>query len=124
MTKQFEIYKCGECGNVMEVIVAGGGEPVCCGKPMKRLTENTTDAAREKHVPVIEETDEGYMVRVGLIAHPMEERHYIQWIELLADGVSYRKFLKPGDKSEAFFPLKASRIVARAYCNLHGLWKV
>jgi superoxide reductase len=90
---------------------------------MKLLTENTTDAAREKHVPIIEKTDAGYTVRVGAAAHPMEEKHYIQWIELLADGISYTRFLKPGDKSEAFFPVKAAQVTVREYCNLHGLWK-
>lgn len=123
MTKQSEIYKCEECGNIMEVLIPGGGGPVCCGKPMDLLAENTTDAAKEKHVPVIEKTDAGYTVSVGLAAHPMEEKHYIRWIELLADGISYMRFLKPGDKPAAFFPVKAAQVTAREYCNLHGLWK-
>jgi superoxide reductase len=127
MAKQFEIYKCGECGNILEILIPGGGNPVCCGKPMKLVTENTTDAAQEKHVPVIERTDAGYLVRIGEVPHPMEEKHYIQWIELLVDGIAHMKFLKPGDKSEVFFPVKAATgdtpVSAWEYCNLHGLWK-
>jgi superoxide reductase len=127
MAKQFEIYKCGECGNIVEVLIPGGGKPVCCGKPMKLVTENTTDAAQEKHIPVIERTDAGYLVRIGEVPHPMEEKHYIQWIELLVDDIAYMKFLKPGDKSEVFFPVKVAPdntpVSAWEYCNLHGLWK-
>jgi superoxide reductase len=123
MTQISQIYKCELCGNIVEVIHAGEGELVCCGKPMKLLTENTTDAAKEKHVPVIEKTSDGYKVSVGSIAHPMEEKHYIEWIELIADGVSHRKFLKPGDAPVAEFTLSARTVSAREYCNLHGLWK-
>lgn len=102
---------------------AGAGKLVCCGKEMKNFKENTTDAATEKHVPVIEKTENGYLVKVGSVTHPMEEKHYIEWIELIADGVSYRKFLKPGDKPQAEFCVEASKVEAREYCNLHGLWK-
>lgn len=123
MTQVSQIYKCELCGNIVEVIHAGEGELVCCGQPMKRLTENTTDAAKEKHVPVIEKTATGYKVSVGSVAHPMEEKHYIEWIELIADGVSHRKFLKPGDAPVAEFTLSAQAVSAREYCNLHGLWK-
>ncbi|AEJ19974.1 desulfoferrodoxin [Gracilinema caldarium] len=123
MTQIAQIYKCELCGNIVEVIHAGEGELVCCGKPMKLLTENTTDAAKEKHVPVIEKTATGYKVSVGSVPHPMEEKHYIEWIELLADGVSHRKFLKPGDAPVAEFTLSARIVSAREYCNLHGLWK-
>lgn len=123
MTKLKGIYKCEVCGNIVEVIHTGAGDLVCCGQNMKFLEENTTDAAQEKHVPVIEKTDDGYIVKVGSVAHPMEEKHYIEWIELIADGVSYRKFLKPGDKPEAKFCVKAEKVEAREYCNLHGLWK-
>ncbi|MBW2964880.1 desulfoferrodoxin [Candidatus Woesearchaeota archaeon] len=118
-----EVYKCSVCGNMVETVHVGGGELVCCGKPMQLLKANTTDAAQEKHVPVIEKTATGFRVKVGSIAHPMEEKHYIEWIELLADGRSYRKFLKPGDKPEAEFAVKAGKVTAREYCNLHGLWK-
>jgi len=120
---RLEIYKCSVCGNMVEVINVGGGELVCCGKPMILLAANTVDAAKEKHVPVIEKTSDGYKVKVGSVPHPMEEKHCIQWIELIADGAAYRKFLKPGDKPEADFCIKASKVEAREYCNLHGLWR-
>jgi len=123
MTKQLEVYKCEVCGNIVEVLHEGGGELVCCGQPMKLFTENTVDAAKEKHVPVIEKTASGYKVKVGEVAHPMEEKHYIEWIELIADGKVYRKFLKPGETPEAEFCIEASSVTAREYCNLHGLWK-
>lgn len=123
MAQQKEVYKCLICGNVVEVLHGGDGELVCCGEPMKQLKENTVDAAREKHVPVIEKTADGYQVKVGSVEHPMAEEHYIEWIELIADGQSYRKFLKPGEKPEAFFAIQASTVTAREYCNLHGLWK-
>ncbi len=123
MAEKLQVYKCNLCGNIVEVLHGGVGELVCCGEPMKLLKENTTDAAKEKHVPVIEKIDGGYKVKIGSVAHPMEEKHYIEWIELLADGKAYRQFLKPGDKPEAVFNVKASSVSAREYCNLHGLWK-
>jgi superoxide reductase len=123
MTSRLEIYKCEVCGNIVEVIHEGKGELVCCGQPMKLFKENTVDAAKEKHVPVIEKVADGYRVKVGAVAHPMEEKHYIEWIELVADGVAYRKFLKPGDAPEAVFCIDARQVTAREYCNLHGLWK-
>lgn len=123
MVEKNQIYKCEECGNIVEVLFVGGGELVCCGKPMKLMAENTVDASKEKHVPVLEKTPEGWWVSVGAIPHPMEEKHYIQWIELIADGVVYRANLKPGDAPKAFFPGKAGKVAAREYCNLHGLWK-
>jgi len=118
-----QIYKCSICGNIVEVLYAGGGTLVCCGKPMEVLVEKTQDQGMEKHVPVIEKTEDGVKVKVGSVEHPMEENHYIQWIELIADGVSFRKFLKPGDKPEAEFKVKAENLEAREHCNLHGLWK-
>ncbi|NLP06530.1 desulfoferrodoxin [Candidatus Fermentibacteria bacterium] len=123
MTERGRICKCALCGNIVEVLHAGAGTLVCCGEPMKLLTENTSDGAKEKHVPVIEKTVEGYTVKVGSVAHPMLPEHYIEWIELVADGISYRAFLKPGAAPEAFFPVKAKSVYAREYCNLHGLWK-
>jgi len=117
-----QLYKCDVCGNIVSVLLAGGGDLVCCGAPMKLLVENTVDASKEKHVPVIEKTADGYKVKVGSAPHPMEEKHYIQWIELVADGVSLMKFLKPGDAPEAEFCTKAKSVTAREYCNLHGLW--
>lgn len=123
MTSKLEVYKCEVCGNIVEVLHAGGGELVCCGQPMKLMTENTVDAAKEKHVPVVEKVDGGFKVAVGSVAHPMEEKHFIEWIEIIADGTAYRKFLKPGETPEAVFKIDAASVTAREYCNLHGLWK-
>lgn len=124
MATQYEVYKCEICGNLIEVLAGGEGELVCCGKPMKLMKEGSTDAAKEKHVPVIEKTAGGYKVNVGSAPHPMEAAHWIQWIELVADGVSYTRFLKPGDAPEAEFCIAdAKNVVAREYCNLHGHWK-
>jgi len=123
MTQLKQIYKCSVCGNIVEVIHASGGELVCCGKPMELLVEKTQDLGFEKHVPVIERTEKGILVKVGSIPHPMEETHYIEWIEIIADGQSCRKFLKPGDKPEALFEISAKEVVVREYCNIHGLWK-
>lgn len=124
MAEIMQVYKCTVCGNIVEVLHGGAGELVCCGEPMKLMTENTVDAAKEKHVPVIEKISDGWRVTVGAVAHPMEEKHYIEWIELVADGIVYRAVLKPGDKPEAEFKVKATKVSAREYCNLHGLWKV
>jgi superoxide reductase len=123
MIKLSQVYKCALCGNIVEVIHVGGGQLVCCGQPMTLQTENTVDASKEKHVPVIEKTADGYKVSVGSVAHPMEEKHYIEWIELLADGKVYRQFLQPGSVPEAYFEVDATEVSAREYCNLHGLWK-
>lgn len=123
MAKRMEVYKCDVCGNIVEVLHGGAGQLVCCGKPMKLLVENTTDAAKEKHVPVIERTADGFRVKVGSVAHPMEEKHYIEWIELVADGRVYRSFLSPGQSPEAVFSVTAEKVWAREYCNIHGLWK-
>ena len=123
MTQKMEVYKCEICGNMVEMVHEGGGTLVCCGQNMTLITENTTDAAKEKHVPVVEKTADGYKVKVGSVAHPMEDKHYIEWIELIAGDVSQRVFLKPGDAPEASFCTDAAAVTARAYCNLHGLWK-
>ena len=123
MAKKLEIYKCSTCGNIVEVLHGGVGELVCCGKPMELLDEKTADATTEKHVPVIEKIDGGYKVKVGSVPHPMEEKHFIEWIELLADGKAYRQFLKPGDAPEAMFNVDAGSVSAREHCNVHGLWK-
>lgn len=123
MTKQLQVYKCEVCGNIVEVLHAGVGQLVCCDQPMKLMEENTVDAAREKHVPVVEKTADGFKVKVGSVPHPMEEKHYIEWIELIADGKAYRQFLKPGGTPEAVFCIKGDNITAREYCNIHGLWK-
>ncbi|MFH1542734.1 MAG: desulfoferrodoxin [bacterium] len=120
---RLEVYKCSVCGNIVEVLHVGGGELVCCGKPMDLQEEKSADSATEKHVPVIEKTDKGILVKVGSVPHPMEEKHRIEWIELLADGETYIKFLKAGAKPEALFEVKAENARAREYCNVHGLWK-
>lgn len=123
MSKKAEIYKCEKCGHIVEILHASDGELVCCGQKMILLEEKTADKTTEKHVPIIEKTADGYKITVGSTLHPMEEKHYIEWIELLADGISYKKFLKPGDKPEAFFKTDAASVTAREYCNVHGLWK-
>ena len=122
-TQRLQVYKCAVCGNMVEMIHEGAGQLVCCGQPMELLAENSTDAATEKHVPVIEKAAGGFKVTVSSVSHPMEEKHYIEWIELIADGKAYRQFLAPGQAPEALFPVEGNQITARAYCNLHGLWK-
>ena len=123
MAERFEVYKCDLCGNIIEVLHGGAGELVCCGQPMNLLAENTVDAAKEKHVPVVEKTSEGVKVSVGSVAHPMEAKHYIEWIEIIAGDKSYRQFLNPGQAPEATFKVDAQDVTAREYCNLHGHWK-
>jgi superoxide reductase len=123
MAERLEVYKCDICGHIVEVLHGGGGELVCCGQPMKKLVENTVDAAKEKHVPVIEKVKGGVKVKVGEVAHPMEQKHWIEWVEIIADGKAYRQFLNPGEAPEATFDVEADQVTAREYCNLHGLWK-
>lgn len=123
MTKRLQIYKCEICGNIVEVLHEGAGELVCCGQPMNLYEENTVDAAVEKHVPVIEKAAGGIKVKVGSVAHPMTEDHYIEWIEVIDGGGVYRRFLKPGEQPEATFSVEGANAAARDYCNLHGLWK-
>jgi superoxide reductase len=125
MAEKREVYKCELCGNIVEVLHGAGGTLVCCGQDMKLMKENTTDASKEKHVPVIEKTEKGIKVKIGSIPHPMEDKHFIEWIELVADGKIFREFLKPGMAPEATFCLcfTPKFIEAREYCNLHGLWK-
>ena len=123
MTERLQVYECEICGNMVEVIHTGKGELVCCGKPMKLMEENTVDTAKEKHVPVIEKREDGYLIKVGSVDHPMEDKHYIEWVELIVGEKAYRQFLKPGQKPEALFDIKEENVSAREYCNLHGLWK-
>lgn len=124
MTKQNQIYKCNICGNIVQVLHAGDGELVCCGEPMKLQEEKGLDQeGEEKHVPVIEKTGKGYLVKIGSVPHPMEENHYIEWIELVAEGKRYKKFLRPSDAPEAEFEISDEIVSAREYCNVHGLWK-
>lgn len=122
MTECKQIYRCEICGNIVEVVHSGKGQLVCCGQPMKLMSESTKDGAGEKHLPIIEKTANGYKVSVGEVEHPMLDNHYIEWIELVAGGTSMRKYLKPGDKPVAEFATSADDVYARAYCNLHGLW--
>ena len=123
MAERLEVYECKICGNIVEVLRGGQGELVCCEQPMVKLVVNTVDASKEKHVPVIEKLPDGFKVKVGSVPHPMEEKHYIEWIELLADGKVYRQFLKPGVAPEAIFNIKAAKVTAREHCNIHGLWE-
>lgn len=131
MTKLKQVYKCNVCGNIVEVVHTGAGELVCCNEPMNLMEENTVDAATEKHVPVIARTEAGIKVTVGEVPHPMEEKHYIEWIEItMDDGKIMRKWLKPGDEPSVVFcecgeeKCNCGNVVeAREYCNLHGLWK-
>lgn len=126
MPKRNDILKCESCGMMVEVVHDCSCEPcqvMCCDEAMKQITANTVDAAKEKHVPVIEKVEGGYKVTIGSVPHPMEEKHYIEWIELMADGQALRQYLKPGDKPEAMFLTRAASVSAREFCNLHGLWK-
>ena len=123
MAARLEVYKCMVCGNIVEVLTAGAGELVCCGEPMKNLVEKTADDGKEKHVPVIEKNETAVKVKIGSVAHPMEQKHYIEWTQLIADGKSYRQFLQPGQAPEAVFNVQAESVSAREHCNVHGLWK-
>lgn len=123
MIKNLEVYKCGVCGNIVETVHGSGGTLVCCNQPMMLLKENSVDAATEKHVPQVTKEGNKYHVIVGSVEHPMGDDHYIEWIELVADGKLYIQFLKPGERPEAFFTVDAKNVYARAYCNLHGFWK-
>ena len=124
MPKLKAIYKCELCGNIVEVLHEGAGALVCCGEEMKKLEEKTEDASTEKHVPYIEETSDGLLVKIGQNqAHPMEEKHYIEWIQLITEDGLYRKFLEPDSQPQALFDISEKPIGAREYCNIHGLWK-
>jgi superoxide reductase len=123
MAEELQIYKCNVCGNIVEVLHGGVGELVCCGKPMELLIPKTADQGKEKHVPVIERIDGGIKVKIGSVPHPMEEKHHIEWIEVIGDGKAYRQFLNAGDAPEAVFDIQADTIIAREHCNIHGLWK-
>ena len=118
-----EVYKCDICGNIVQVLHGGAGQLTCCGRAMNLLKENSVDAATEKHVPVVEKINGGFKVSVGSVAHPMEDKHYIEWIEVLADGKVYRKHLKPGEAPVVEFFIDSDSVTAREYCNLHGHWK-
>ena len=123
MTTMRQVYKCEVCGNIVEVLHIGTSDLVCCGQPMALQAENTVDAAKEKHVPVIEKIKGGVLVKVGSVEHPMIKTHYIEWIEIQTDKKVYRKFLNPGDKPQAEFLLDEEVLYAREYCNIHRLWR-
>ena len=124
MTQLKQIYKCNVCGNIVEVLHEGAGELVCCGQPMVLQNEKTEEEGlEEKHVPVIEKIDSGVKISVGSVPHPMEEAHYIEWIELITEDGSIRKLLKPTDAPEATFDVSGENLSVRIYCNLHGLWR-
>ena len=123
MIEKNKVYKCAKCGNVVEVLHAGGGTLACCGESMQELKENTVDASKEKHIPVVTTIAGGYKVVVGSIEHPMEATHYIEFIELVTPNGVLRKILNPGDKPEAIFITEEKDVYAREFCNLHGLWK-
>ncbi|UCE96494.1 MAG: desulfoferrodoxin [Candidatus Bathyarchaeota archaeon] len=123
MAEMMQVYKCDICGNIVEVLHGGAGQLVCCGEPMSLLREKVKDTGLEKHVPVVEKVGEGVKVKVGSIPHPMEQNHYIEWIEITSDSGICRKFLKPGDMPEADFKTTAEKVKAREYCSIHGLWK-
>ena len=123
MAKRRQIYKCEACGNIIEVLEGGDGKLVCCGEDMKLFEESSTDQGKEKHVPVVESAGDGVKVKVGSNPHPMEEKHYVQWIEVIDGDTSCRHFLKPGQAPESVFKGVSANATAREYCNIHGLWK-
>ncbi|MBU1344284.1 MAG: desulfoferrodoxin [Proteobacteria bacterium] len=123
MAKRKQIYKCDTCGNIIEVLHGGDGELICCGESMKLFEEKTADQSKEKHVPVIELMDGSIKVKVGSTPHPMEEKHFIEWIEIFDKEKSYRHYLNPGELPETVFKSLNKGVVAREYCNVHGLWK-
>ena len=122
MTKMFEVYKCEVCGNITKVVHNSGGLLVCCGKPMILQQEKTTDQGKEKHVPVIEKSASGITVKVGSVPHPMEETHYLEWVDVRTGENVYVRSFKPGEKPETEFCIADTNVKARAYCNVHGLW--
>lgn len=123
MISRKEVYKCEKCGNIVEVLHGGKGALVCCGENMIKFEEKKADSSTEKHVPVIEAIDGGIRVTVGSTMHPMEEKHFVEWIEVINGDYIQRKYLNPGDKPMAEFYVPFSdKLIAREYCNIHGLW--
>ncbi|NOY60772.1 MAG: desulfoferrodoxin [Calditrichaeota bacterium] len=120
--EKMHVYKCAICGNMVEVLHVGGGTLTCCGQAMDLIEENAQDAAVEKHVPVVEKSDGKVKVTVGQVIHPMEEKHWIQWIEVITTAKILRKWLNPGDTPEAEFDVDEAVVKVREHCNLHGLW--
>ena len=124
MTTIKEIYKCDICGNIVEVVHASGGTLACCGQSMTLVKENTVDASKEKHIPVTLLVEDGILVKVGSVEHPMTEEHHIEWIEVHTANKMYRKYLKPGEKPQGIFKVDEEVVFVREYCNIHGLWRV
>jgi len=124
MTERLQVYRCEVCGNIVLVLHPGAGKLVCCGQPMALLAEQTSGPGEEKHVPVVELTGGKVVVRVGEVAHPMEEGHYIEWVELIVGPEAYWRFLGPGEEPVVEFPVgeAAGELKVRTYCNKHGLW--
>ncbi|MEN6395814.1 MAG: desulfoferrodoxin [Methanoregula sp.] len=122
MTTLSEVYKCNVCGNIVKVVHAAGGTLVCCGQPMVLQQEKTADQGKEKHVPVVEKTAKGILVKVGSVPHPMEEKHYIEWVEVRDGEKVYVREFKPGEKAEAEFPVSDVNVKVREFCSVHGLW--
>ena len=123
MPEKRQIYKCEICGNITEVLHGGDGDLVCCGENMKLFDPKSTDEGKEKHVPVIEPAEDGVKVKIGSNPHPMEEDHYIEWVEIIDGDKSCRQYLKPGQAPEAVFQSSNQSVTAREYCSIHGLWK-
>ena len=124
MLKRGQIFRCNTCGNMFELINVGGGTPACCGNEMEILSDAPKDVGAEKHVPIIEKTESGVKVKIGSIPHPMEETHYIAWIEIITDNETQRVFLQPGDAPEAVFKIDdTTNLFAKEYCTVHGLWR-
>ncbi len=123
MAERKQVYKCELCGNVVEVLHGAEGELVCCGAPMVLFEEKSADEGKEKHVPVIEATADGVKVKVGSNPHPREEKHFIEWIEVIDGDDACRHYLKPGQAPKTVFKGCSANVTAREYCNVHGLWK-
>jgi superoxide reductase len=124
MADKMAVFKCDLCGNIVEVLHGAACELVCCSKPMRAVKENTVEASKEKHIPVISRVGNGVKVAVGSVAHPMAAEHYIEWIELIVGDKILRQYLKPGQEPAAVFEGVSAPVVnAREYCNLHGLWR-
>jgi len=124
MLERGQIFRCNTCGNMFELIMVGGGTPTCCGSDLELLSDDPKDVGAEKHIPIIEKTGSGVKVKVGKVPHPMEEKHYIAWIEIITDKGTQRVYLKPGDLPEAEFMVDdISNIKAKEYCIIHGLWR-
>lgn len=123
MTEYRQVYECNICGNIVEVIHPGKGQLVCCGQPMKLLKEKSVEKGKEKHVPIVEVVGEEVKIKVGSIPHPMEENHYIEWVEVITNNSTYRRFLKPGEEPSVEFKVDGKVVLVRAYCNVHGLWR-